>query len=53
VLLDQLKPGGRMIVPVGRWRQELVLIRNTPDGCRQEHLMLVRFVPMTNKLIKD
>jgi protein-L-isoaspartate(D-aspartate) O-methyltransferase len=52
-LLNQLKPGGRMVVPVGRWNQELVLIRHTPDGYRQEHLMLVRFVPMTNKLIKD
>jgi len=52
-LLDQLKPGGRMIVPVGRWRQELVLIRHTPDGCRREHLMPVRFVPMVKRLNLD
>ena len=53
VLLDQLKPGGRMIVPVGRWRQELVLIHHTPDGCRREHLMPVRFVPMVKQLNLD
>ena len=53
VLLDQLKPGGRMIVPVGRWRQELVLIRHTPDGCRRERLMPVRFVPMVKQLNLD
>ena len=52
-LLDQLKPGGRMIVPVGRWRQELMLIHHTPDGCRQERLMPVRFVPMVRRLNLD
>ncbi|MBC8245904.1 MAG: protein-L-isoaspartate(D-aspartate) O-methyltransferase [Verrucomicrobia bacterium] len=52
-LLDQLKPGGRMIVPVGRWRQELVRIHHTPDGCRQERLMPVRFVPMVRRLNLD
>jgi len=53
LLLDQLKLGGRMIVPVGRWRQELVLIHHTPDGCRREHLMPVRFVPMVKQLNLD
>ena len=53
VLLDQLKPGGRMIVPVGLWRQELVLIHHTPDGCRRERLMPVRFVPMVKRLNLD
>jgi len=53
VLLDQLKLGGRMIVPVGLWRQELVLIHQTPDGCRREHLMPVRFVPMVKQLNLD
>jgi len=53
VLLDQLKPGGRMIVPVGRWRQELMLIHHTPDSCRHERLMPVRFVPMVKRLNLD
>ena len=46
-LLDQLKLGGRMIIPVGRWNQELLLIRHTPDGYQREHVFPVRFVPMT------
>ena len=46
-LLDQLKPGGRMIIPVGRWNQELLLIRHTPGGYQREHVFPVRFVPMT------
>ena len=46
VLLDQLKPGGR-------WRQELVLIRHTPDGCRRERLMPVHFAPMVKQLNLD
>ena len=53
VLLDQLKPGGRMIVPVGRWRQELVLIHHTPDGCRRDRLMPVHFAPMVKQLNLD
>ena len=53
VLLDHLKLGGRMIVPVGRWRQELMLIHRNPDGCRRECLMPVRFVPMVNRLNLD
>ena len=52
-LLDQLKPGGRMIVPVGRWHQELLLIRHTPAGFREERLMPVRFVPMVKQLNLD
>jgi protein-L-isoaspartate(D-aspartate) O-methyltransferase len=51
--LDQLKPGGRMIVPVGRWRQELMLIHHTPDGYQRERLMPVRFVPMVKRLNLD
>ena len=52
-LLDQLKLGGRMIIPVGRWNQELLLIRHTPDGYRREHVLPVRFVPMTGAAQKE
>ena len=31
-LLDQLKPGGRMVIPVGDYAQELVLITKSQDG---------------------
>ena len=52
-LLEQLKLGGRMIIPVGRWNQELLLIRHTPDGYRREHVLPVRFVPMTGAAQKE
>jgi len=49
-LLDQLKPGGRIIMPVGNvWgNQELVLGERLPDGSLAETEVLpVRFVPLT------
>ncbi|MBA2566095.1 MAG: protein-L-isoaspartate(D-aspartate) O-methyltransferase [Gemmatimonadetes bacterium] len=48
-LLDQLAPGGRMVIPVGGSMQELRRVRRSADGTRfeQEVLMGVRFVPMT------
>jgi len=46
-LLDQLAPGGRMILPVGEDQQNLLLVRRTPEGFVQEEVLPVRFVPMT------
>lgn len=49
-LKQQLRPGGRMVIPVGDFAsgQELLLIRKDADGTfRQESTMPVRFVPMT------
>ncbi|CAN5336982.1 protein-L-isoaspartate(D-aspartate) O-methyltransferase [soil metagenome] len=46
-LLDQLAPGGRLVLPVGpRGRQELVRILRTDDGFEREQLGLVSFVPL-------
>ncbi len=48
-LLDQLKPGGRMVIPVGppMLVQSLVLVQKDPDGTiRQREIMSVRFVPL-------
>ncbi len=45
-LKQQLKVGGRMVVPVGTDDQELLVIERTADGFRERRLMPVRFVPM-------
>ena len=49
-LIDQLKPGGRLIIPVGEWFQELMLITKGKDGkIKKESIIPVRFVPMTGE----
>jgi protein-L-isoaspartate(D-aspartate) O-methyltransferase len=45
-LVDQLAVGGRMVLPVGRTYQDLVLVTRTAEGIEQRELMGVRFVPM-------
>jgi protein-L-isoaspartate(D-aspartate) O-methyltransferase len=48
-LLDQLKPGGRMVIPVGGGfaLQHLVLVDKTPDGkVRTRQVLPVAFVPL-------
>lgn len=46
-VVDQLKPGGRMVVPVGREYQELVVIEKEMDGrIRKRVEYPVMFVPM-------
>ena len=46
-LIDQLKVGGRMVIPVGEHFQELIRITKTDDEILREKLLPVRFVPMT------
>ena len=45
-LIDQLKVGGRMVAPVGKFVQDLLLITKTANGVVQESTIPVRFVPM-------
>ena len=48
-LLDQLKPGGRMVIPVGGGfaLQYLVLVEKTPEGkVRTRQTLPVAFVPL-------
>jgi len=49
-LLDQLKTGGRMILPVGKYVQELVIVTKTEHGLSMDNVLPVRFVPMTGKI---
>ncbi len=51
-LWEQLKPGGRIVIPTGSaWGpQELVVVTKTPDGRRSTRTITgVRFVPMTRE----
>lgn len=53
-LVDQLKEGGRMIIPVGRTGyQELYLLRKKGGKVEQQAVLPVRFVPMTGKMGDD
>lgn len=51
-LINQLKVGGRMIIPVGVGYQELILITKKKDGVEKKSLLPVRFVPMTGEIQK-
>lgn len=48
-LIDQLKVGGRLVIPVGSMFQELMLITKTDNGIVEKSIIPVRFVPMTGE----
>jgi protein-L-isoaspartate(D-aspartate) O-methyltransferase len=50
-LVEQLREGGKLIIPVGDilLGQELVRITRTKEGIMKENLLPVRFVPMVEK----
>ncbi|XP_068666338.1 protein-L-isoaspartate O-methyltransferase 1-like isoform X1 [Aristolochia californica] len=49
-LIDQLKPGGRMVIPVGTMFQDLKVVDKKPDGSITIHTETsVRYVPLTSR----
>lgn len=55
-LLDQLRPGGRLVAPIGpaEGAQSLTLVTRRADGARDvEEVMGVRFVPMLPGVAAD
>jgi protein-L-isoaspartate(D-aspartate) O-methyltransferase len=48
-LIDQVKVGGRLVVPVGTGVQQLLVYTRTETGLREESRLPVRFVPLTRK----
>jgi len=48
-LVEQLAVGGRLVLPVGRFHQELMVIKREADGVVRERSVGVRFVPMTGE----
>ena len=53
-LLDQLARGGRMVIPVGGFFQELKVFAKDKDGrVTEKDIIPVRFVPMTGEIEKE
>jgi protein-L-isoaspartate(D-aspartate) O-methyltransferase len=48
-LIDQLKMGGRLVIPLGDFYQDLAVITKSEKGLIQEKIIPVRFVPMTGE----
>ncbi|MEZ5962438.1 MAG: protein-L-isoaspartate(D-aspartate) O-methyltransferase [Planctomycetota bacterium] len=48
-LLDQLRIGGRMVLPIGRGFQDLIVIEKGASGLTRRSLLPVTFVPMTGE----
>jgi len=51
-LIDQLKTGGRLVIPVGELSQELYLVTKNEEGILKQSIIPVRFVPMTGEVQK-
>jgi protein-L-isoaspartate(D-aspartate) O-methyltransferase len=51
-LVDQLKIGGKLVIPVGDLFQELMVVTKTEKGIKKENIIPVRFVPMTGEAEK-
>jgi len=52
-LLDQLAPGGRLILPIGRDSQQLIVVEKQPSGrFIEQSITPVAFVPMTGAIAR-
>jgi len=52
-LVEQLAPGGRLVIPVGTADQELLVISKDARGVTERRTIPVRFVPMTGGASRD
>lgn len=53
-LVDQLAPGGRLVIPVGHYFQDLTVLEKLQDGTiRRKTIAMVAFVPMTGEPTND
>ena len=48
-LVEQLAVGARLVIPVGRFAQEILIVTKTAGGSTTEAVLPVRFVPMTGE----
>lgn len=51
-LIEQLKEGGRMIIPVGEAYEELHVLEKRQGKVEEQAVMAVRFVPMTGEALE-
>jgi len=49
-LIDQLRVGGKMVVPVGGFFQDLLVITKSADGLEKSRVIPVRLAPMAGKI---
>ena len=52
-LKQQLRVGGRLVIPVGQSFQRLLRITRSETGFEEENVLPVRFVPMTGRAQRD
>ena len=52
-LLEQLAEGGRMVIPVGTYWQELLLVEKKDSVITKKSIIPVRFVPFTGDSIRS
>ncbi len=48
-LVEQLAVGARMVIPVGNFFQDILIVTKTDTGTTTESVLPVRFVPMTGE----
>ena len=51
-LIDQLREGGRLVIPVGDRMQELEVLEKRGGELKRLFTLPVRFVPMTGKVLE-
>ncbi len=54
-LVDQLKPGGRLVIPVGRWPRSQTLtlvVKDAAGRVRSEGVLPVAFVPLVKEIYR-
>jgi protein-L-isoaspartate(D-aspartate) O-methyltransferase len=49
-LKEQLKDGGRLVLPIGDDDQELVVVTRRGSAFEERRVLAVRFVPMTGEV---
>lgn len=52
-LIDQLAMNGRIVIPVGKHVQDMVVLTKKPEGIIEERTIPVRFVPLRRKFFGD